>query len=187
MNPILKVAALGPTLGAALAAWTAMAAADDAPTLYQSHFAGLANGTPCYARSYTAEHLKAHPEQKVRKIELDMDRTNAAGKPMTEEAMELGFGVQLKTSPEWYTNVAICKSAGAEIQCFLEGDGGRFRLTAAEDGALKLETGDYGIAMEGTKDFIDLPGDKGDDRVFLLYPAPQSECDAATADTGAVK
>lgn len=157
-------------------------AAQAGESLFQTHFANVANGTPCYARSYSAAHLKEHPAQRVAKIEIDMAKENPDGKPITEEAIELGFGVQLKTSPEWYTNVAICKSAGPEMNCFLEGDGGSFTLTAAEGGSLRLKTGDYGLAIEGEKDFMELPGDKGDDRVFVLPPAPQAACDASTAE-----
>lgn len=157
--------------------------AGDAPSLFQSHFASQDGGAPCYARTYPAEHLKDHPEQRVARIIVDLDKTDADGKPITEAALALGFGVQLKTSPEWYTNTSVCKSAGAEISCFLEGDGGSFAITAAEDGAIKIATGSYGIAMEGSKDFIELSAGKGDDKVFILKLAPQSECDAASADT----
>jgi hypothetical protein len=166
----------------ALSALTATAAADVAKRLYQSHFADVAGGTPCYARAYTAEHLKTHPEQRVAKIIVDMDKANPDGVPIDEENLVLGFGVQIKTSPEWYTNSAICKSAGAEINCFLEGDGGSFTITADAGGAIRIATGSYGIAMEGMKDFIELPADKGDDHVFIIPLAPQADCDAATAD-----
>lgn len=156
--------------------------AEDAPTLFQSHFASVADGAPCYARSYTKEHLDAHPGQRVAKIILDMDKADPDGKPITAENLQLGFAVQLKSSPEWYANVAICKSAGDEIGCFLDGDGGRFTVTADGGAAIRIATGDYGIALEGEKDFIELPADKGDDKLFVLSPAPRAECDAASAD-----
>lgn len=161
--------------------------AGDAPSLFQSHFASVADGAPCYARSYPAEHLASHPGQRVAKIVLDMEKTDPDGKAITEQNLQLGFAIQLKTSPEWYANVAICKSAGAEIDCFLDGDGGRFTVTADGGAAIRIETGSYGIAMEGTKDFIELPADTGDDKLFVLPPAPRAECDAAAADVEEAK
>ena len=161
---------------------SATAQSEEAKSLFQTHFAGVQDGAPCYARSYDAAHLKAYPAQRVAKIEIDMAKKNPDGTPITEDFIQLGFGLQLKSSPEWYGNVANCKSAGAQIDCFLEADGGKFTLSAAEGGALKLETGSYGLAFEGAKDAIELPGDKGDDRVFILSPAPRAECEAATAD-----
>jgi len=158
------------------------ARADEAKSLFETHFASQQGGAPCYARSYDAAHLEVHPKQRVARIEIDMAKANANGRPMTEDDIQLGLGLQLRSSPEWYGNVADCKSAGAEIDCLLGSDGGKFTLSAAEDGGLKLETGDYGLAFEGEKDAIELPGDKADDRVFILQPAPRAECDAATAD-----
>lgn len=155
-------------------------AADDG--LFDSHFAKIQNGTPCYARTYDAAHLQDHPNQKVRRIEFDMTDKNANGNANTADNFELGFGVMSVTSSDWYTGSAICKTAGAVVDCFLEGDGGRFRLSAEKNGALKLETGDYGLAFEGAKDTLELPAEDKDDKVFILSPAPHAECEAATAD-----
>jgi hypothetical protein len=164
--------------GAFFALGTPAVAADQ--SLFQSHFAGVANGEPCYARTYSSEHLKAHPEQRVGAIELDMAKANPDGVPITEDNIELGFGIKLKDRAEWYTGLAICKSTGAEIGCFLEGDGGSFTLSAAQDGGLKLVTGESGIAIEGATDFVEIAGGKGDDRVFVLVSAALQACAAAT-------
>lgn len=157
------------------------AQASKTDTLFQSHFAALAGGEPCYARAYSSEHLKAHPEQRVSEIELDMAKENPDGIQITEDAIELGFGIRLKGKPRWYTNVALCKSEGTRISCFLEGDGGAFTLTAAGDG-LRLVTGDYGIAIEGAEEFVELSGAQGDDRVFILQPADKAVCARSSED-----
>lgn len=167
-------AALGSTSAASIAI-------GEGSSLFDSHFANSGGGEPCYARLYTAEHLKAHPEQRVATIILDMRKANPDGVPINEENLVLGFGVQVKTSSEWYTNSAICKSAGSQIDCLVEGDGGAFTLTAAEDGALQLKSGSYGLALEGGQDTIELPAGTGDDRVFVLHPVRRSVCDAAVA------
>lgn len=151
-----------------------------AESLFESHFAAVADGEPCYARTYSPDHLKAHPAQRVTDIEIDMTKLNPDGNPITEQNIELGFGIKVKDRPDWYTNVALCKSAGASIDCFLEGDGGKFVLESANGQNLKLTTGDYGIAIEGAEDFLELSGDKGDDRVFILSTADRSVCARST-------
>lgn len=160
--------------------WTLHARAAEG-SLFQTHFASVAGGQPCYARNYPQEHLSSHPEQRVTDIEVDMAKLNPDGKPITEDNIELGFGLKVKGKSEWYTNVAICKSAGAQMECYLEGDGGRFTLDAS-GASLKLSTGSYGIAIEGSNDFVELSGENGDDRVFILPIADQKVCAVVTED-----
>lgn len=159
------------------------ACAEDTQSLFDSHFAKVADGAPCYARTYDDTHLAAHPKQTVKRIEFAMNKSNPSGNANTAANFELGFGVQVTKSPEWYTGLAICKDTGGAIDCFLEGDGGRFRLTAAnKDGALKLETGDYGLAFEGANDGLEISGTEGDDKVFVLTPRAHAACEAAAFD-----
>lgn len=151
---------------------------DNKSTFFDAVFANAQGGTPCYGRTYDDAHLKAHPEQKVRRIEIDMDKTNANDRVNTAENFELGMAIMTTKSSEWYGNAAFCKAADQSAECFLDGDGGKFKLTAADDGAVRLETGDYGIGFEGEKDFVEFSGSSGDDRVFLLKPG-RDECNAA--------
>lgn len=173
---------LAPLCLAAVLTSASTAGAADAGGLFDSHFTKIAGGTPCYARTYDDAHLKDHPKQQVKRIEFGMSKTNPDGVANTPENFELGFGVQVTRSPEWYTGVAICKEGGDTVDCFLEGDGGRFRLTADKDGALKLETGDYGLAFEGARDTLELSDKTGDDKVFILTPSAHAECEAATVE-----
>lgn len=155
----------------------AHAAEDD---FFAAVFRNVQNGTPCYGRTYDDAHLKTHPAQKVRRIEIDMDRMDSNERVNTPERFELGIAVMTTKSSEWYGNAAICKAGAKSAERFLDGDGGKFKLTASNDGAVRLETGDYGIGFEGEKDYIALSGTNGDDRVFLLKPG-RAECDAASA------
>lgn len=164
----------------ALAASAPDVPAETASIFFDQAFATAQGGTPCYGRTYDEAHLKSHTQQTVRAIEIDMAQSNASEIANTPERFELGFAVMTRKSAEWYGGVAICKAAGDQAECFLEGDGGKFKLTSAADGAVRLETGGYGLAFEGTKDFIELSGKDGDDRVFLLNPG-RAECDAAEA------
>jgi hypothetical protein len=154
----------------------APATSDD---LFNQYFANVLDGAPCYARTYDEAHLKTHGTQRVRSIEIDLSKANSDGTPNAADRFELGFALMLKTSPEWYGQAASCKTSDAGFECFLEGDGGVFRLTPGDGGGLRLETGENGIALEGS-DAIELSGKAGDDRAFDLAPA-KDECEAAAA------
>lgn len=162
--------------GVALCAAPRANAADD---FFATLFANAQGGTPCYGRTYDDAHLKGHPQQKVRRIEIDMDKTDSNERENTAEHFELGMAVMTTKSNEWYGNAAYCKAGADSAECYLDGDGGKFKLTPAEGGAVRLETGDYGIGFEGATDFIELKADSGDDRVFVLKPG-RAECDAAS-------
>ena len=155
-------------------------AAEPAGNFFDTYLANVQNGTSCYGRTYDDAHLKAHGEQKVRRIEIDMGKSNTPERENTAESFELGIAVMTRSSTEWYGQVALCKAAATSADCSLEGDGGLFTLTPANDGALRLETGSYGISFEGEKDFLELSATTGDDRVFILKPG-REECDAAGA------
>ena len=148
--------------------------------LYDRYFSNVLAGQPCFARTYDDAHLKAHAAQRVRSIEIDLSKTNSDGPPNSSDRFELGFALMLATSPEWYGQAASCKASDTAFECFLEGDGGLFRLTPTTDGGLRLETGEAGLTIEGTSDTIELSGTDGDDRVFELLPS-KGECDAARA------
>jgi hypothetical protein len=157
----------------------AVAATSD--DLFNNYFANVLDGRPCFARSYDERHLKAHRGQRVRKIEIDLSKANSDGTPNSADHFALGFAVMLTSGAEWFGQAASCKTNDADFECFLEGDGGVFRLTPRKDGGLRLESGDDGISIEGSNTEIELSGHNGDDdRVFDLVPSKE-ECQAASA------
>jgi hypothetical protein len=159
---------------------TTHAVAATSDDLFDRYFAGILDGLPCFARTYEEAHLNAHSTQRVRSIEIDLTRTNSDGTPNAADHFELGFALMLKTSAEWYGQAASCKTGDDAFECFLEGDGGVFRLTPLDNGGLRLETGDNGISLEGASDAVELSGKSGDDRAFDLAPSKQ-ECEDARA------
>jgi hypothetical protein len=154
---------------------TAAATPDD---LFNRFFSNVLDGRPCYARTYDEKHLKAHSAQRVQRIEIDLSKNNSDGTPNTSDRFELGFALMLTTSPEWYGQAASCKTGALDFECFLEADGGLFRLTPTNGGGLRLTTGETGLALEGS-DAVELSGKSGEDRVFDLVPSKE-ECEAAT-------
>jgi hypothetical protein len=164
------------------AIWIRPAAAtpDD---LFNRYFANVLDGPPCFARTYDEAHLKAHEGQRVRSIEIDLSKANADGTPNSADRFELGFALTLTAGPEWFGQAASCKTNETNFECFLEGDGGVFRLTPEESGGLRLDTGENGIALEGASGTVELSGKSGDDRVFELAPSKE-ECESASAFFG---
>jgi hypothetical protein len=146
--------------------------------LFDRYFSNILGGPPCFARTYDEAHLKAHPTQRVRSIEVDLAKTNSDGSPNSADRFELGFALMLTTSPEWYGQAASCKAGEKGFDCFLEGDGGSFRLSPAPGAGLRLDTSENGLTLEGTSDTIELSGTEGDDRVFDLAPS-KDECEAS--------
>jgi hypothetical protein len=156
------------------------ASATTSDDLYNRYFANVLDGPPCFARTYSDEHLKIHSTQRVRSIEIDLSKANSDGKPNMADRFELGFALMLKTSPEWYGQAASCRTGNTAFECFLEGDGGVFRLTPLANGGLRLETGENGLAFEGASDAIELSGKTGDDKTFDIASS-KAECEAARA------
>jgi hypothetical protein len=159
-------------------------AARSEETLYQTHFSNMGDRVPCYSRTYDETHLKAHPKQTVKRIVLGLNALKQTQEPNTPANFELSFGFQRIGSEEWFAANAYCKpSAAQEVKCGLEGDGGMFTLKASKDGDLRLETGSYGIMIEGEKGFAELSASKGDDRVFLLRLDCGETCHAVRFDS----
>lgn len=177
ITPTLMRFALLPALFSLDLAGSASATSND---LYDRYFSNVLAGRPCFARTYADRHLKAHPAQRVRSIEVDLAKTNPDGSPNSSDRFQLGFALMLAAKDEWYGQAASCKASDHGFDCFLEGDGGIFRLTPIADGALRLTTGETGLTIEGTSDTVELSGEEGDDRVFDLVPS-KGECDAARA------
>jgi hypothetical protein len=159
----------------------AMAATSD--DLFNNYFSNVLDGAPCFARTYDDAHLKAHPGQRVRAIEIDLSKANSDGTPNSADRFELGFGLMLTSGTDWYGQAASCKTNDADFECYLVGDGGVFRLTPQKGGGLRLETGESGLSLEGSENDIELSGKDGIDRVFDLMPSKE-ECQAATAFFG---
>ena len=149
--------------------------------IYTRYFAGVSGGKPCYARYYGPGHLNAHPKQTVRRIEVgfDQDRRDDKATKNTPADFQASFGFMLKRSNEWYGQELFCKAISNHFDCYLEADGGKFRLTP-EGGRLRLEiTGGGGgtdqIVAEGT-DWGEFGAPGSDDRVFILPLADRKLC-----------
>jgi len=127
----------------------------------------------CYARSYDAAHLAAHPEQRVNSFHLG-DASPEWDAVAQGQQFHVAFGFTLTGGADVYSGVAVCEPAGASVRCDVEGDGGSFTLEHEGD-ALRVAIAR--LEAEGPNDFSgDLAA--SDDTVFVLPPADASACDA---------
>ena len=164
-----------PLLAASVLACAVPAAAGPFETVF-----GQRDLTACFYREYDGAHLTAHPRQLTRIIEIDMEPPDGDQQPYTPERFELGLGVQGRATADWYTANAICKTDTTGFSCYLEGDGGTFKLAPLPDGGMELATD--GFSIEGEPGFLEIGQGKSDDTKFLLRPADHALCDASTAD-----
>ena len=125
-------------------------------------------GSACYLRRYTRKHLDDHPDQRVMAIGLALY-------PGASDQVILNLYVRLRPDGVRLMGSAYCDQDGEGLDCRMEGDAGRFSLTGAKNGALRLAVAPVGVSFEGDE-FYTLAGTSGDDRVFLLPPLEADAC-----------
>lgn len=140
--------------------------------VYAERIAGAMGEPPCYARSYDAEHLAAHPRQRLTGFALSESRLDH---PSASGDFALTFAFTLKGVDDVYQAEAICTdSSGSTARCLVEGDGGDFALRAVAEG-LMLTVGER-LEVEGAASFSPDLAEGGDDRVVRLFPGPAEAC-----------
>ena len=154
---------------AALACLAALPAAADAAT--GNSFYARYIAAPCYARTYDAKHLAAHPTQRVTRFYVT---DSGYDNPSTPTAFNAAFGFMLKGSGDIFESDANCDEIRGGVHCQVEGDSGTFTLEASGDG-LRLALGDH-LTLEGNESFSPDLAVGGDDSVFLLYRSPPEAC-----------
>jgi hypothetical protein len=132
-------------------------------------FDPAAGGSPCYLRNYSADHLSRHSDQQVTAMGLAL-------MPEARDETVLIVYVKVRSDAETYVASAYCTPKAEGLDCLLEGDAGKFGVTAAKNGALLLSVAARGISFEGSRDFLTLEGTRGDDRDFLLSPSGGETC-----------
>ncbi|HET7714116.1 MAG TPA: hypothetical protein VFK86_00660 [Bauldia sp.] len=145
-------------------------AASAADSFYAIYIADRNGVAPCYARTYDAKHLAAHPDQKVVHFFLKHSEAEGMDPP---KSFDLAFGFRLRDSTDSFSSEAGCAAKDDGAICAVEGDGGHFRLAPRGDGLLVTVV--ERLALEGMESFSpDLM--ESDDRAFLLHPSPADEC-----------
>ena len=124
--------------------------------------------TSCYTRVYTPDHLTQHPAQRVTTLSLTPDFQFA------DPLLGLHVRLILRGSPGGaFEGYGYCENEGADtLYCALEGDAGGFTVTPAKGGSVLVTVSSLGMSFENSAGFVTLDRNRGDDRTFLLRPAP---------------
>lgn len=131
----------------------------------------------CYSRTYSAEHLRKNPGQRVSYIRFD----HVPGSMGDVGPGELAFSVSVrfKDSPETLTNSGLCFPQSKTYRCQLECDGGGFELKDRDQSSLYL-LNPSGFIVSGCDGdaYVELVPEP-DDKIFRLDRMLSSECRAA--------
>ncbi len=143
----------------------------------------------CYARSYSADHLKAHPKQKVTEMRFRLtyfEHERSEDLPDGQRNYYFELAAKRRGEGKLLRSLGECLPNKDSISCFVECDGGGVRVHQRDDNRVLINFGDYGrIRMaescgEEEPDEaagVDLePG--ADDKEFLLSKLPDAECPA---------
>ena len=155
---------------AAIALATAASSSDAADSFYERYISGPGGISPCYARTYSREHLAEHPKQTVTRFYLTRSEYDEVG---TARSFDVAFGFMLKTMRGPFSGYATCRPRGDGAACVVEADGGGITLTPRPDGV--LVSVDERLEVEGASGFSpDLHA--SDDREFRLYTSDPESC-----------
>lgn len=127
-------------------------------------------GSGCFLRQYDAAHLASHPGQQVETIALGRTEYRPEDPTVIVRVMAM------TRAGQYLTGMASCGGGGDRMMCHMDGDAGRFGLSAARDGALRMDLAPEGISFVGDQGAYTIEGSAGDDHSFLLPPVPADAC-----------
>ena len=134
----------------------------------------------CYSRSYTADHLARHPDQRVTRMSLILTRGASRGEPASFRIF-----VTVRGDREVWSASGECARRGG-IVCDVECDGGGFAIGAnstTEALQIALDTPHGRISMNGCEGGSREVEAGRDDRRFRLDRAPGRVCAGIAVST----
>ncbi|NWG53666.1 MAG: hypothetical protein HXY28_08110 [Hydrogenophilaceae bacterium] len=127
----------------------------------------------CYSAAFNAAHLEAHPDQTLTAFSLKQ-----AGEDIrtldNEETRHVSFSFRLKGDSDLYAGIAGCDAGYPDSTCYVEGDGGEFRIRPLPNDDLAIEITRLGV--EGPTRFSPNLYDAPGNRSLVLARAPASAC-----------
>jgi hypothetical protein len=127
----------------------------------------------CYARTYDAAYLAAHPAQKVASVRLVHAPGDGPGPTFSF------LDIRLRGGAKRYKLFGFCKASGSGLACAPEWDAGTWRLEKGPGGTLDVVNGGVTLnplefdAEEVAPDSVALPS-APDDRRWRLQRLPGS-------------
>lgn len=140
----------------------------------------------CFSRSYSKDHLDAHPKQKVTDIRFQLAYHRHKPdefSPNGQRNYYFRLLAKLRGSSKTLTGVGECSASGVKIFCGIECDGGGINIRTRPAGKLLVYFGDTdSISLSescdgGDENRVELKAG-ADDREFLLNPVAASACPA---------
>lgn len=141
----------------------------------------------CFSRSYSKDHLEAHPKQTVADVRFQIAYFRHKPdefSPKGQRNYYFRMMTKLRGSSKTYTAMGECAASGSNIFCGVECDGGGVNIRSRPEGRLLVffRQSDEIRMTEGCdgadeSDYVELkPGT--DDREFLLNPVAAANCPA---------
>ncbi|VDC28581.1 hypothetical protein [Pseudogemmobacter humi] len=134
----------------------------------------------CFARDYSADHLRKNPNQHVAALRLNFHNAPGSPGPVVDvigRFADQGRARRDGLANEYFTQSAFCMDEGRRTSCYVECDGGGFAIRALKGDVLEIET-DYfrvegGGGCEGMSDLAEPGGGK---TIYRLTRAPAATC-----------
>lgn len=165
----------------AAAAFVALPTADAPARPLERHFGAWDS---CYARVYSQNHLNKNQGQKVAEIRFDhfpttfgtYDQNGKISFDPASAEVHFGVSVRFRGDDREYTNGGTCRPDGETYHCYIECDGGSFRLKHRSQTSILLINGSgFAVSGCGSEDYRMLDPEP-DDKVFRLDRLNDSAC-----------
>ena len=126
----------------------------------------------CFQRSYTAQHLRGNPAQRVTRIALAALDRGTERPNMPDNQSEMLIAVQVRNSSLWRSSLAYCTfgQGNRPSTCNIESDGGAFTLTDRPDGTVMVRASGA-LRLGADNQMVEFGGRFSDDNAFILQQA----------------
>ncbi len=125
----------------------------------------------CYERIYDKRYLKKHRKQEIIKIRLQIGVGKGVDGPFELlDRVDAGF----RKRPIYQGNLISCETAGKELKCGIEADGGSFTVTDRGNQSIRITNATVmNFGDEGSKFVIE---GRGDNKEFRLFRISEGSC-----------
>ena len=149
----------------------------------------------CFERTYTRDHLRKHPNQRVSRIRfehfphiwgLTRDDGRTVDPRLSPGRVHFRVLVAMRGKPRLYDNTGECYAEGGRLNCYVECDGGGFEIIRDGKNKMLIKNRGFSVSGCGSSDAEDLAWVNAmpDDKVFRVYRLPALDCMQPLAASG---
>ncbi len=125
----------------------------------------------CYERVYDKAYLRKHNKQLITKIRFQYGVGKEGESP--QELLD-SLDAVFRTTSRYKGNLVVCKTAGDELKCGLEADGGSFTVTDRGDNSIRISNDTY-LHFGDDESKLTVQA-KGEHKLFRLYRISKTAC-----------